>query len=113
MTEIKRLIVPLVDCKMEADSTQDRGVFSGYASVWESIDLGGDTIRKGAFIDTLNDWKAKGMLPQLLWYHDIKEIIGDWLEMDEDDHGLKVKGKVWAFGDLKIQEAVRAYNVIN
>jgi phage head maturation protease len=49
MTEIKRLIVPLVQCKMEADATGDRGTFSGYASVWESIDLGGDTIRKGAF----------------------------------------------------------------
>ena len=113
MTEIKRLLVPLVDCKMEADPTQDRGVFTGYASVWDSVDLGGDMIRRGAFTASLNDWMAKGMLPQLLWYHDVKEIIGDWLEMGEDDHGLKVKGKVWAFGDLKIEGSVRAYNVIN
>ena len=38
MTEMKRLIVPLVQCKMDTDHAGDRGTFSGYASVWESID---------------------------------------------------------------------------
>jgi uncharacterized protein len=113
MTEMKRLIVPLVQCKMEADATGDRGTFSGYASVWESIDLGGDTIRKGAFSNSLNEWSKKGLLPQLLWYHDMESVIGDWLEVEEDDTGLRVKGKLWAFGDLKVDDAVKAYNVIN
>jgi hypothetical protein len=31
----------------------------------------------------------------------MESVIGDWLEVEEDDTGLRVKGKLWAFGDLK------------
>ena len=36
------------------------GSFSGYGAVFDNIDDGGDMIVKGAFRDTLAEWKAKG-----------------------------------------------------
>lgn len=107
-----RLTVPLVDCKMSPDDTTSIGEFSGYASVWDSIDLGGDTVKRGAFVKSLDAWKSKNMLPQLLFYHEMDSVIGDWLEMEEDDRGLRVKGRLWIKGDLAVPEAVKAYNIL-
>ena len=88
------------------------GVFSGYGSTFGNIDLGGDIVQPGAFTNSLREWKSDGMLPQLLWYHDPEEIIGDWVAMEEDEKGLRVEGKLWIHGDLKVPEAVKAYNVL-
>lgn len=97
---------------MLEDGASNIGKFEGYASVWGSVDLGGDMIQKGAYANTLNQWKSKGMLPQLLWYHDMGTIIGDWTEMIEDDIGLKVSGQLWVKGDTRIETAMMAYNVL-
>lgn len=97
---------------MAADDSSNVGEFSGYASVWGSVDLGGDMIERGAYTKTLDEWHNKGQLPQLLYYHNDQIIIGDWLEMREDDKGLFVKGRLWVKGDLRIESAVMAYNVL-
>lgn len=109
--EIKRLIVPF-ELKALPDDASNIGEFVGYGSVFGSVDLGGDTIVRGAYQKSLDAWKSKGMLPQLLWYHDPEEIIGDWLEMSEDEYGLKVKGRLWIKGDLKLEDSIKAYNVL-
>ena len=88
---MERFIVPL-ELKALPDEAGLVGEFMGYGSVWDSVDLGGDTIKRGAYEKSLNAWKAKGMLPQMLFYHNTEKIIGDWLEMVEDDYGLRVKG---------------------
>ena len=80
------------------------GTFTGYGAVFGNQDLGGDVIVKGAFKETLRDWKAKNKLPKMLWQHgggwsgggEDMLPIGKWTEMSEDDHGLKVKGKLFA-----------------
>ena len=97
---------------MAADDSSSVGTFEGYASVWGSVDLGGDMIARGAYTKTLDEWANKGQLPQLLYYHNDQIIIGDWLEMREDDKGLFVKGQLWVKGDLRIEAAVMAYNVL-
>ena len=107
-----RFIVPLKEVKMAADDSSSVGTFEGYASVWGSVDLGGDMIARGAYTKTLDEWHNKGQLPQLLYYHNDQVIIGDWLEMREDDKGLFVKGQLWVKGDLRIEAAVMAYNVL-
>lgn len=109
--EIKRAIIPFTEIKLDGDDSS-LGIFEGYGSVFDKVDLGGDIVRKGAFTESLNEWKSKGQLPQLLWYHNWEGLIGDWLEMSEDDRGLKVRGKLWIHGDLKVPEAIKAYNVM-
>lgn len=70
-------------------TSEDSGVFSGYASVWDSADSYGDVIRKGAFAKTL-----KRMRPALLWQHDSHSPIGTWTKLAEDERGLRVEGKL-------------------
>ena len=108
--ETKRALVNF-DVKME-DETSTRGHFSGYGSTFENIDLGGDIVERGAFTKSLDSWKNKGQLPQLLWYHNNEEIIGEWTKMEEDERGLYVEGKLWINGESRIERAVQAYNVL-
>lgn len=111
MTEIKRFACELLELKL-GDANSDMGVFSGYASVWNSVDLGGDQIQAGAFAKTLEEWKNKGMLPQMLFYHDMGDIIGEWTKMHEDEKGLYVEGRLWVKGDERLDSAVKAFNVL-
>lgn len=73
---------------------KDTGEFTGYASVFDTIDYYRDVIRKGAFAQTIADWKGKGKLPPLLWQHDARQPIGAHLDMYEDEKGLYIKGKL-------------------
>lgn len=78
------------------------GTFSGYGAVFGNEDLGSDVILKGAFRQTLKEWKAKKKLPKMLLQHggygDINGMlpIGVWTSMEEDDYGLKVEGRLYA-----------------
>lgn len=80
------------------------GTFTGYGAVFGNEDLGGDVIVKGAFKDTLKEWKKQKKLPKMLWQHgggwagSAEDMlpIGKWLSMEEDDHGLKVQGQLLA-----------------
>jgi len=66
------------------------GVFEGYASVFDVVDLGMDTVAKGAFLNSL----ASGRKVKMLWQHNMAEPIGVWDEIREDDRGLYVKGRL-------------------
>jgi HK97 family phage prohead protease len=77
------------------------GTFSGYGAVFGNVDAYGDVIEKGAFKETLRDWKGKKKLPPMLeqhggWGMTSKDYtpIGLWTSMAEDDVGLKVEGKL-------------------
>lgn len=73
---------------------KDTGEFTGYASVFDTIDWYGDVVRKGAFVDSLAKWKEMGKLPPILWQHQTDQPIGPHLEMYEDDKGLYVRGRL-------------------
>lgn len=77
------------------------GSFEGYGAVFGNVDSYGDVIQKGAFRDTLKEWKKSKRLPPMLVQHggwmmtDMDALpIGKWEEMDEDDTGLRVKGRL-------------------
>jgi HK97 family phage prohead protease len=73
------------------------GEISGYGSVFNVVDLGGDVIKPGAFADSLREQKADGRLPVMLASHDSRSFpIGVWTNMAEDSYGLRVVGKVAA-----------------
>ena len=109
--EIKKLFCPLTEVKFDDESSR-RGHFSGYGSVFGEIDLGNDIVEKGAFSETLQEWGQKGQLPQMFWYHNNEEIIGEWTKMVEDEKGLYVEGKLWINGENRLETSVKAYNVI-
>lgn len=76
----------------EVKSLDEGGSFSGYASVFGVQDYDGDVIVRGAFRKTLEQARANGKYPKMLWQHRPDMICGKWTEMAEDDHGLFVKG---------------------
>lgn len=78
----------LTSCEIVIEET---GLFEGYAATFGNVDSYGDTIMKGAFIDTL---KINGM-PKMFVLHKSNELpIGKWISAMEDDKGLYVKGEL-------------------
>lgn len=61
------------------------GEISGYASVFNVVDLQGDMVVPGAFADSIRE--TGGKVP-VLWQHDTKEPIGHTIELREDSTGL-------------------------
>lgn len=64
--------------------------FSGYASVFNSVDSYGDTILKGAYAKTLVGRKRD---IRMRWNH-YGEVIGKWVRVEEDEKGLYVEGEL-------------------
>lgn len=62
----------------------------GYASVFDSVDLVGDTVVPGAFQKSL---ESRG-LPAMHFEHLRWATPGMWVKAEEDDKGLKVTGQL-------------------
>lgn len=84
------------------------GTFSGYGAVFGNVDSYGDVIVKGAFKDTLREWKKRGTTPKMLlqhggWGSSVEDGIpvGKWTDMREDDTGLYVEGELFALDTQK------------
>lgn len=76
------------------------GRFSGYLAVFGNRDSYGDTIRKGAFKNTLRDHAAKGRKVVILWQHRWDMPLGVFDVLKEDDTGLYVEGQL-LIGDVR------------
>lgn len=78
--------------------TLQEGQFSAYASTWtRTPDCYGDVVRKGAFADTLREWKASGDSIPILYGHNESDPdynIGYVTDAVEDDHGLLITGQL-------------------
>lgn len=70
------------------------GVFTGYASLFNTTDSYGDQIKPGAFKRTLKEAKARGITPPMLWNHNTDAVIGKWTDIQEDAKGLAVTGQL-------------------
>jgi HK97 family phage prohead protease len=66
--------------------------FEGHGSVFGNVDLGGDIVVPGAFKRSLAQHRESGSMPALFWMHDPARVAGKWLDMGEDERGLRVKG---------------------
>jgi HK97 family phage prohead protease len=102
--QTKRLDAALAVKAVEAD-----GTFSGYGSVFDTLDSYKEVVARGAFKTSLSKWSAKGRLPPLLWQHDQSQPIGIYTKMEEDEHGLRVEGRL-----LKddVRQAAEAYALL-
>ena len=83
------------------DDEEEKGVFSGYGSLFGNKDLGNDVMVQGAFAKSIASKGPKGV--KLLYQHDAKEPIGVFDEIIEDRKGLRVKGRL-AMGTQKGRE---------
>ena len=97
-----------LDFAYELKANGDTGTFTGYGSVFNVTDRGGDIVAPGAFAETLAAAKSAGRLPALLWQHRQAEPIGVYTSMEEDSVGLKVEGKL----ALKTARGAEAYELI-
>lgn len=91
----------LTSFEVKLDDGGTPGSFEGYGAVFGNIDAYGDVIQKGAFKDTLREWKKAKRLPPMLVQHggwmftDQDGIpVGKWEAMEEDDTGLRVRGRL-------------------
>lgn len=72
----------------------ETGVISGYAAVWGRPDSFGDVLVRGCFAASLEQHRAAGTRPLMLWAHDPTNPIGTWDSIIEDDKGLRVEGRL-------------------
>jgi len=77
---------------MDALPIDADGRFSGYASVFGSLDDGGDIVMPGAFRKSLG-LRGRHRV-KMLFQHDPKEPIGTWEAIREDEQGLWVEGRL-------------------
>ena len=75
------------------------GLFEGYASLFDLVDLGRDRVAPGAFRECLAR-KGAGAV-KLLWQHDPLHPLGIWEAIAEDAKGLFVRGRL----DLAVAKA--------
>jgi HK97 family phage prohead protease len=71
---------------------EESGTFSGYGSVFGTVDSYNEVVVPGAFAKSLEKHKAEGTMPAMLWQHRAAEPIGSYTLMREDDRGLYVEG---------------------
>lgn len=74
---------------------EDTGKFSGYASTFGGEpDSYGDIIAPSAFKWSLRQHEKRGTQVPMLLHHDVKEPVGVWTSIVEDERGLKVNGRL-------------------
>ena len=71
--------------------------FAGYAAVFDTVDRGGDVVRKGAFERALK----RGEEVPLLWQHQPGKVIGKIEHLSEDSRGLRVIAALGAGDDAR------------
>lgn len=92
------------------------GEFFVYPSTFiRQPDSYGDVVAKGAFLETIERWKAAGIekghkLPGLFGHRmdDPDYFVAEAIDMGEDDHGWWVRGKF----DLENPKAVQVYRLV-
>ncbi len=70
----------------------ETGLFEGYASVFDVVDLSRDKVLPMAFAASLRDRPASAI--KLLWQHEPAQPLGVWLRVEEDQRGLYVRGRL-------------------
>lgn len=81
----------------QVKAAQESGLFSGYGSVFGTIDSYNEVVAPGAFLESLAETKGKDRTLPVLWQHRSGEPIGAWDidSLKEDDRGLLGDGQLW------------------
>lgn len=104
--------VTLTGIKAGENEGLEPGQFEAYASTWiKEPDSYGDIVRKGAFAETIREWKASGQTLPILFGHDLVDPfsnIGGAVDLKEDDRGLLVRAQL----DLENPKAAQVYRML-
>ncbi|MFH0891332.1 MAG: HK97 family phage prohead protease [Candidatus Falkowbacteria bacterium] len=73
---------------IEEKADADQGIIEAYVSIFDNIDLVGDIIRRGAFVESL-----RKKLPKGVWMHNWEEPVAKTLVAEEDDKGLFIRAQ--------------------
>lgn len=107
------IAVPLMK-SITTRAEPDRGTegrFRARVSTFDTLDLAGDVVRKGAFSESLARWARSTRRIPVLFSHrwdDINMHLGFVDEAAEDAHGLVVRAQL----DLDHPPAARAYRAL-
>ena len=102
------------DVRVKAAPTEEEaaaGRIEAYASVFDTVDSYGDVVRRGAFADTLDEWKSSGKTIPLLYGHNFSDPfmnIGGVVAAEEDERGLKITADL----DMDNPSAVQVLNLV-
>jgi hypothetical protein len=77
---------------LDLKSVTADGAFEGYASLFDTEDLGRDVVAPGAFAASLRQRGAAGI--RMLFQHDPAQPIGVWTALREDARGLYAEGRL-------------------
>ncbi|QJC27160.1 HK97 family phage prohead protease [Anaplasma platys] len=89
--------------QLKSDFISDKGIFWGYASVFNRVDNQKDIIAPGSFTDSLKRRKVA-----LLWQHNTKDPIGKILRLTENSFGLLTTAQL----NLELHKAREIYSLI-
>jgi hypothetical protein len=92
-----------LEFSFELKAINEDGTFTGYGSVFGVKDSYDEIVVPGAFVESLSVRK-----PALLWQHRSGEPIGVFTEIEEDNIGLKMTGRL----ALKTQRGQEAYELL-
>jgi HK97 family phage prohead protease len=96
---LQRKTLSLSDCEITLKARDDKKPgyrFSGYASVFNGTDSYGDRILPGAYQSVLREIQTKATrMPKMFINHKAWDLpIGKWVDIYEDDTGLKADGEL-------------------
>lgn len=94
---------------LDVKAIGDDGVIEGYASVWDVVDSYNEAVVKGAFKASIAAARRDKRSIKMMREHERAKLIGVWDELDEDDTGLRVKGRI--LKDVSV-EAAETYGLI-
>lgn len=81
------------ECEYKATSDES-GVFTGYASVFGAVDYGNDIVMPGAFTKFIDRQKSVGRPIQLWRQHDENRLVGVVNTFEEDSKGFHIEGRL-------------------
>lgn len=94
-----------LETEIAIKSLQCDGTFTGYASVFHTVDRHRDRVMPGAFVRTLRE--QEGQI-KLLWQHRQDEPIGTITLLQEDEYGLYIEGTL----ALSVERAKEAHALL-
>lgn len=108
-TKHARAQIKLRDADFSVKALKEDGTLTGYGSVFGVVDSYNEVVAAGAFAESLKERAAKGRGLPILWQHRSSEPLGLWTVVAEDEHGLKLDGKL-----LKddVRQAAEAYALL-
>ena len=86
-------------------ANEENGKFSGYGSVFGTVDAYNEVVVPGAFAESLAAIEQQGRPLPALWQHMSTEPVGGYESLKEDARGLAVEGFLLVDEIVKAREA--------